>query len=377
MERKQYRIAQFGTYDIESFGDSLFPTGLRFGLAERLDFEVELFSMNECAEPYNGNSHVYSFGQFPERHEASPFDLVVLGGGEFLHFKPISFMVDGKKIVYPRGYLWQEPVRMAKERGIPTVLNCVGAPHDFTAKEQKELAEVLNSLALVTVRDEFSAKRLRAAGVKCVTCAADHLWYLGRMFPSEECAETRRRLEEETGRNYTDPYLVVQYGTTRDLENLAKCLLEIGEKSGCRIYLMSVNYCHEDRVGMERLWALGEGKFELISDYFQPKEIVAVISGAKGFFGTSLHGNLTAASYGVPFIGIDMYPSFVSKMDGIFTMMGCEKYLCPSADSVSAAWFDREKDADAADTVAENINQMQEKLDRHFEQMARLLKGEV
>lgn len=91
MDMKKYHIAQFGVFDVESMGDSLFPKGLQFGLSQYLECDIELFSMNECEKPYNGNSHVYSFSQFAARHALRPFDLVVLGGGEFLHFHPIKF----------------------------------------------------------------------------------------------------------------------------------------------------------------------------------------------------------------------------------------------------------------------------------------------
>lgn len=209
---------------------------------------------------------------------------------------------------------------MAREKGIPTIINCVGAPRDFTAAQQIELTRRLEEIPCVAVRDEFSARRLIAAGIKNVHCVADNLWYINKMHPKAEMNALRCELARKTGRDFSTPYIIMQYGTTGNTDALAHQLKEFKKKSGYRICLMAVNYCHEDRLGMQLLAKAGEDAFEVFDDYLQPPEMIAVISGASAFVGTSLHGNLIAASYGVPFVGIDMYSSFVSKMDGIFSM---------------------------------------------------------
>ena len=126
---------------------------------------------------------------------------------------------------------------------------------------------------------------------------------------------------------------------------------------------------------MRLLAEAGAGEFEVVGDYFEPAELIAVISGASAFVGTSLHGNLTAASYGVPFVGIDMYPSFVSQMDGIFTMIGCEDYLVPSEMGVKAALSARLADEGRAAFVKEKVRACQAALDKHFERVVNDLKG--
>ena len=375
MNQKTYRIAQFGTFDVESMGDSLFPHGLLFGLKKHCQCEIELFSMRECENPYNNNGHVYAFEQFGERHAQNPFDLMILGGGEFLHFETINFMVDGQQKPYEGGYLWRNPIQMAQKAEVPVAINCVGVPHDLSVTEQRDMREYLSGVLCVSVRDMFSAKRLRDAGVANVHCVADNLWYMNEMYPEAELAAARKKLEKRTGRDFSTPYMIVQYGTTKNPAAFADQLRHIKSKTGYRICLMPVNYCHEDRVGMELLAKQGNGDFECITDYFQPPEMIALISGAKVFVGTSLHGNLTAASYGVPFVGVDMYSSFVSKMDGIFSMIGCEEYLIPDETALAAALYARLDDHSKDAEIAEKVRHCQSELDLHFERMAEILKG--
>ena len=372
-----FRIAQFGSFDVESMGDTLFPHALSHGLSKHVACRVTLFSMRGCENSYNNNGVVHALDAFPLCHAEEHFDLVVLGGGEFLHFKPIRFTVDGVEKPYGAGYLWKKPIEMAKAAGVPVVLNCVGVSYDMTPSEQAELKAYLENALCVSVRDVYSLARLRAAGVEHAISVADNLWYMNEMFPKAALAETRQVLEGRTGKDFSTPYILVQYGTTKNAPALAEQLLAFQRETGLRVLLMPVNYCHEDREGMRLLAEAGEGAFEAVDDYFQPSEMIAVISGASAFVGTSLHGNLTAASYGVPFVGIDMYPSFVSKMDGIFAMIGCEEYLVPTERAVKSALSARLADGGREAFVLEKIRACQAALDRHFEKITHRLKGDA
>lgn len=367
--KKEFRIAQFGTYDVESMGDTLFPKGLSFGLSRQCACTFELFSLSSCKESFNNNGRIYSISQFEKRHSEKAFNLAVLGGGEFLNFNKIEF----NNAVYPIGFLWKEPIRIARRNNIPIAINCVGVSHDLAGDEKKELYSTLQSASYISVRDSFSAKRLQTAGItNCVT-VSDNMWYMNQMYPPKAMDTLRHELEKRLNRDFSSPYILVQYGTTRDAKTLARALRGVKAHFGCRVLLMAVNYCHEDRHGMKLIEEQGSGEFEVLDEYLQPPEMIAVISGAYAFIGTSLHGNLTAASYGVPFVGIDMYPTFVSKMDGIFSMLGCEDYLVPNESGIEAAVYARMNDHDTDKRISQTIGELQNRLDDHFVSIARVL----
>lgn len=369
MGEKKHRIAQFGTYDIESLGDTSFPKALSYGLNKQFPVDIELFSMNECPKPYNGNSYVYSFHQFTDRHKENPYDAIILGGGEFIHFSPMMVFINGSRTKYPEGYIWEKPLEYARQECIPAIINCVGVSYDLMKSEGEKLRKAAASVRYWSVRDQFSERRLASAGIENVTLVADNLWYLNQMYSKDWLESARRKLEEKYAVDLTTPYIIVQYGTTRDADALSTQLRDIKVCTGCRICLMAVNYCHEDWTGVKLLAEAGSGEFETLDMYLQPPEMIAVISGASAFLGTSLHGNLTAASYDVPFVGLDMYSNFVSKMDGIFSMMECEKYLVPVEAGLAAAYFARMEDTDCSMRVAEKIREAQHKLDDHFAKM--------
>ena len=372
MAKNRYRVAQFGAFDVESMGDAMFPSALSFGLEKYVPCEIDLFSVNSCLKPFNNNKEVFSISQFAARNLLQPYDAVVLGGGEFLNFSEIHF----GEVKYPPGYLWQEPIRIAKKENIKVFINCIGVSEDFSKSKSEEIESYIQKSEYVSVRDSFSQKRLYSAGILNASCVADNLWYMNQMYPKAQLASMRQELEKRFGIDLTTPYLVAQYGTTRNAKLFAEQLQEIKARTGHRICLMAVNYCHEDREGMRLLAEQGNGEFETWNMYLQPPEMMAVISGAHAFLGTSLHGNLTAASYDVPFIGLDMYASFVSKMDGIFSMVGCEDYLVPNEAGIAAAYFAREKDSQLSSSIAVKIQEIQHRLDDHFKKMAEILKGE-
>lgn len=371
--KNEFRIAQFGTYDIESLGDTSFPQMLAYGLNKHITCTIELFSLFECDKPYNHNSHVYAFDQFWMRNKENAFDAVILGGGEFIHFSEMEVTINNRKTLYPKGYIWIKPLEIAEQYNIPFVMNCCGVSYDLDEDERRDLNTCLTHASYISVRDPYSAKRLQTAGIENCVTVADNLWYMNQMYPKNMMDHLRQELEQRLKRDFSSPYIIVQYGTTKNVKSLAQALCGVKKTTQYRIILMAVNYCHEDRLGMKLVEEQGNGEFEVLDEYLQPPEMIAVISGAKAFLGTSLHGNLTAASYGVPFIGIDMYPTFVSKMDGIFSMLECEDYLVPDESGVEAAFYARMKDKNIDKQVERTIGKLQARLDVHFSEIAKLL----
>lgn len=371
---KHYHLAQLGTYDIESLGDTMFPRALEYGLGQRFeDFDVDLYSLHACEHPYNGLSPVHALTDLKQEHGKCPYDALVIGGGEFLTFDKIKILINGELICYPEGWLWRNTIEEAQSSGINVIINCVGMPKDIDSTQQKNLRESLSYAKLIAVRDDFSKARLDAAGLKdAVHVVPDNLWMFSRMYDKELLNAKRNKLSEFASVDFDEPYLVVQYGTTRDLDMLAQELKKIQRRYGLKAFLMPVNYTHDDLSYAQALNERAKGAFTILEYHMQPLEMISVIAGATGFIGTSFHGNLIAASYGVPFVGIDMYPDTVSKMDGLFTMLDLERFLCPREVSVASTFeeafrtFDKEK-------VQRTVSTLQARLDEHFDEMAKVI----
>ncbi|NLH92495.1 MAG: polysaccharide pyruvyl transferase family protein, partial [Atopobium sp.] len=354
----------------------MFPKIFSYAIKKRIDCDIDLYSMHECEKPYNDNTHVYSFSQFETNNSKEKYDALVIGGGEFLHFKPIEFLENEIIMHYPVGYIWEKPLEMAISHNIPSFINCVGAPFDFTVNQSVQLRNILNYCKIIALRDEFSEKRIIAAGIDPVkVClAADNLCLFNQVYSLSELTNHKSELEKKCNSNFTIPYIVIQYGTSYRIEEIVKQIKIIKQGYQGNIYLLPVNYCHDDKSFADSIISnFSEGVYE-IKEYLQPIDMMSIIAGAECFLGTSLHGNLTAINYGVKTIGIDMYPSFVSKMDGIFSMFGIERYLVPTPEGIAAAFYEIESDESVVSTTSKKLIEIQEILNRYFDDLSRFIK---
>lgn len=370
-------IALFGAFDLESLGDTMFPIVFHLEMAERLGnrFDIDLYAPNGAEHPYNSLPAVYPINSLIENHANQPYDALVIGGGEFIHFQSIRYTSpDHMEKRYEAGELWKKPQELADQCGIPVIWNCVGAGLDFEEGEQiRQIQKVCSTLKYISVRDEYSRIRLQqAAGIKGIRKVPDMLWMFSKHLTAEELSDCLRELKKEY--LFLDKeYLVLQYGTSMEYEKLAEKVRKISLDYGLEVVLLTVNYCHEDQEAADQIYSVCR-EFHRVSRKLQPKEIMAVIAGAKFFLGTSLHGNITAMSYGVKNLCLDMYPSFVGKMDGLFEMLQMKELLVPDVDSLRYR-FEQQMKTDNREKIVAKIVSFQQQLEEHFDQIADLLKN--
>ena len=88
----KYTIALSGTFDVENYGDLLFPEIFKKAMEKRgLNFELVLFSPDASQEEkaLDASITVYPNSQMEEMHRQRPFDAIVVGGGALLQYRKI------------------------------------------------------------------------------------------------------------------------------------------------------------------------------------------------------------------------------------------------------------------------------------------------
>lgn len=378
MSRK-YKIAHFGAFDVNSFGDSMFPVATRIELEKRISIgEYVLFSPVGTDKSYNKNGKIYSYGDFEKIEEVQHFDLIIIGGGEMLHFKPIQFFNSiGSIIEYKAGEIWKNPIDLAKKYNIPYIVQGVGIPYEFNEDEGNVIYDYLKDALLVGVRDKYSYKKLMLTGNKLenIYLQPDILWLIDEYFAEKELIDIRVKLLSCLKIDNEESYIVVQYGTMYQYDRLADVLKQIELKYHYKFILLPVNNCHEDVMALDSLHKALPDCSYYIETLLQPEEIVAVISGAKFFIGTSLHGNLVATAYGIPSIAIDMYPNIISKLDGFYEWINLPKNLIYDPHCVL---LNMERQLKLLPMNQHNrISTIKDKLKSHFELMCKkIVSGE-
>lgn len=88
---------------------------------------------------------------------------------------------------------------------------------------------------------------------------------------------------------------------------------------------MPIGYSLDDDKPVSTIYNYYPEDFILIDSKLNPIEMMSVITTAKCYIGSSLHGCITAVSYGTPEI-VCNYTNF-NKVTGFFQHIGHEKYL--------------------------------------------------
>ena len=70
-----------------------------------------------------------------------------------------------------------------------------------------------------------------------------------------------------------------------------------------------------------------------------------------------------------------MYPTFVSKMDGLFAMLECEQYLVPTARSLVSAYKKRTQDNCVNQLIEKAVANGQKRLQHYYDEIAAMLQG--
>jgi hypothetical protein len=120
---------------------------------------------------------------------------------------------------------------------------------------------------------------------------------------------------------------------------VAGVLGRIAERRDLEVVLLPVGWCHGDLEALRAVQEAGGGRFTLLEDVGSPLEVGAVIGACDYFVGSSLHGNLTALSFGVPHVVVNN-PLRAAKLEGYVQLAGLEDFRITDWEGLEAC-FDR------------------------------------
>ncbi len=366
-----YSIAVFGAFNVHSFGDSLFPEAIYSELQKRIEIDKFcVFSLGGRKNPYS-DKIVYDYSQFAEINKIKQFDAIIIGGGELLHNLPINFPEEN--VIYEAGAIWQIPVKLGIKYKIPIVMNSVGMPYEFKEENREELEKLFSAISYISLRDEYSYQRwidYFGDSEKAVK-VPDSLWNIRDYFTTEKLEASRDSLKEKY--KIEKPYIVVQYGTTKYFREVMKILDRFAENNNIQVCAIAINAAHEDLYVVQNLDEYHN--FVDIKAALIPEEIVALISGAELFVGTSLHGNLTAMAYDVKNVIIDMYPGFVSKLDGLAEMQDITSNF---VNEISDLWYVlNEEYTRERFYSAEKVKELKAEIKVHYDYISDVVKNHI
>lgn len=379
------RLAQFGTFDVDNFGDLVFPRVAEHELARRRPAAtVDAFSPFGRLHPtrMDGGRAASPLGPWtPGRADelADAYHCVVVGGGEIIHLNdpllaPVYGAPAGELARLAPSRFFVEGLGPERERRCPVVWHAVGVPVEADEAQAGRLRAALASRPYVAVRDRFSRERLERAGVEReLAVVPDSALLLDRIFPAAGLASHLDGLRA-AGRYPRRPALVLQgcdllaahAGEVAAGLNATLARWPAGRPAGGGppdVVIVETGPCRGDALFADavepglagRVWRLGPAD--------RLEDIAAAVAGAEVFVGSSLHGAIAALVYGRPFVPLNLAGE--SKLDGFADLVGLEARVVHDAARLPAA---------LARAVSEPVpalllGRLQGEIDRHFDRI--------
>ncbi len=364
-------IAIFGAFDINSFGDMLFPKAIDIELRKRIEInKIILFSPTDNKSEYSGDWEIYSYEKFEEMHAQYQFSAIIIGGGEMLHNEDIHFTSsEGKDIVYKQGETWKIPIKLGQKYHIRTIINGVGIPHTLSKDDREQIL----SCNYVSVRDKYSAyrfaKKFEEYGIRLIP---DTLWNLDEYFKTI-LNETKKEeiLKDAIGESVSS-YAVLQMGTLDNLERIYIQAIQYCQNKGYKLVVFPINWCHDDKKAAELIEERYGSECIVLNQMLSVEQIITVISQAKVFVGTSFHGTLVALLAGVRAVIYNMYPHFVSKMDGLTEWFNERVVMVEDSSQIWTALNSEEMQEDFFTIVCD----LKKRIAQHFDSIAEVINSE-
>jgi len=238
-------------------------------------------------------------------------------------------------------------------------LSC-GVPHNFLPAESEQVKRTLDRASFIYLRDEQSAEKLRRAGVsRQITVAPDIAVTLSDHFEHAEQAQRGRAILSGFGIDAGRPVLCFQSKPYTDfsVDEILRQLKRYQERTQSEIVLLPTGYCHGDHELLQRLGKQSGGtlKYAGVHSVF---DMISIIAASNLFIGTSLHGNITAFSYGIPHL---FGPLPVDKAEGFLKITGLPAEL----------------KLDSWSEISDKINMISKLPPAFFSQRARSAKAEA
>ncbi len=329
MRDREWHIGLSGTFDVQNYGDLLFPLVAETELTERLgDVKLRPFSYHMKTPP-NWPYIVTSLTELPQM--IAGLDGMLIGGGFIIRFdKEVApgYGPPTQAIHHPTGY-WLTPALVALQHGIPVSWNAPGMHCNEIPSWADPLMEMAFALShYIAVRDEPSRAALARFTDKEIAVVPDTCFGIVRLLDRRPSIDLTR-LREAAG--LTGSYIIIQAALGLDsflrfirnhkqkLRDFRFLALPLGPVLGDDAAIFA-----DDLPGLVRL-----------SDWPHPLLMAELISQSEAVIGHSYHLAITALSSGVPaFTPQDLSTGKYSALRGFETIYQMSKDAEPDPD-----WF--------------------------------------
>ena len=347
-------IGIFGTSDVENYGDLLYPRIFEHLLSRSgVSSSVRAFGFMATTAPAGAGYTTHAISALLHAARRT-VDALCIGGGDILRtdYRTMASHYVRHHGTAPnrrsRWWPWKKPPtddQLADEflsrhtnfasvgplvldasvhaMASPMAYWSCGVPFDIDPAARIALSAAMDSAAYVYVRDSQSAAKLLRAGVKKpLHVAPDAIVTLSDRHAMPSVKAAGKRILANHGIDVTRRVLRFQAVSLDPaaITEVAAQLACYGHNTGEEVALIPIGHCHGDHHTLAELAKVCPGTVKLIP-VRQIDDILAAIVACDAFVGTSLHGNITSFSYGIPHL---TGPLAVDKLQGFIDVVGLD-----------------------------------------------------
>jgi len=293
---RAWQIAIVGTFDVENYGDLLFPIIAEAELSRRLGaVTMHRFSYHDRTPPAWPYA-VTSLADLPQCSQQ--LDGLLVGGGFILRFDKVvahGYGPPSPDIHHPTGY-WLTPALLAIEQGIPVIWNAPGMHcNEVPAWAAPLLRLALANSACIRVRDALTQETLaRVATDAHISVLPDTAFGLPRLLDPQQPSAEFTRIAAAAGLG--DRYLVIH--AIAGLEPFLRLIRQYPQQfSDYQLLLLPIGPVLGDHAAV-----LGDElpRAVQLPSWPAPMLLAELIANAQAVVGHSYHLAITAIALGCP-----------------------------------------------------------------------------
>lgn len=361
-------VALFGTFDVDNYGDCLFPLIVKHELEKRLgNIKLYPFSPTSRVARIADYSKVYAFNELGQVFREPPAAFIIGGGALLTTDHALSIYPQIRNVLYPYSLkCWLLPIIIANSWNCPSLLNAVGfGPFDEAFNDLA--ARYLNKVALCTVRDPFTADWLSRLNVDSKV-VPDNALLLPDLLTAPEWKSCYQRL----ARRFRLPgkFMVAQASLHLGVfhAQLSNAVADVAVRTGLPVVLVPICHHHSDIASLKIMQrSLRERYVEtyLIDKILTTLQTSSILAMSELYIGTSLHGALASIAFGKRVISFSF--GKMTKQRGVLSVLGLKNCHCWHTNDIPARamqlmqqpdnWF-RDKTAAAAGRVNDYFDRM-------------------
>lgn len=299
----QISIGLIGTFDVDNFGDCLFPYLYMFEFRKR--FPNAIFTLYSPRAKPSILTDFRELRALPSNLDHHSFfeDFLIVTGGE-----TISIGHDSGTYIFPvkslSAYLriWLAPTYLTKNTSTRFIIYSAGLAPPME-KYQNLIGQVFRSAYYVKLRDRISDKKLNNKfGI-----AVDPIFMISNMLDKKDW---ERRFKSSISFSYCSDYIVFQFSQSYlhpSLQIWCNQVIRAIDELGLDVLFLPICHMLNDLELLKLAKSIIikdrpdlSNRINIVEDKLFVLDTASIISQCAGYVGTSLHGAVSSVSFGKP-----------------------------------------------------------------------------